>query len=242
MILKVVGSNSAGNSYILETDTEALLIEAGVRFPFIKHALNYNLDKVSGAIITHSHQDHCKAAIDLLRAGIKVYVTAGEIAAMQLPLHHRLNTIKAGTQFQVGSFLILPFEIKHDTPEPVGFLINHKECGTTLFLTDSYYSPFVFKGLNNVIVECNYCADIINKNGTPDYLKNRIAQSHMNLDTCKGFLGANDLTKVNNIVLIHLSNDNSDAKRMKKEVMELTGKNVTIAEAGLTMEFDKQPI
>ena len=242
MTLKVIGSNSDGNSYILENDTEALLIEAGVRFPFIKQALNFNLSKVQGAVITHSHQDHCKAAKDLLTAGIKVYATAGELAAMQLPSHHRINIIKSGKELYVGNFKILPFEIKHDTPEPVGFLIYHRDCGTVLFLTDSYYSPFVFEGLNNLIVECNYCADIINSNGTPDFLKNRIARSHMNLDTCKGFLSANNLSQVNNIVLIHLSNDNSDAKRIKKEVTELTGKNVHIACAGLTIEFNKQPI
>jgi hypothetical protein len=54
-------------------------------------------------------------------------------------------------------------------------------------------------------------------------------------------LRANDLTGVNNIVLIHLSDSNSDAPRFQKEVRELTGKTVWVAEAGLEINFDKEP-
>jgi hypothetical protein len=47
---------------------------------------------------------------------------------------------------------------------------------------------------------------------------------------------------VNNIVIIHLSNTNSDADRFKKEISDLTGKTITIADAGMTIQFDKFPI
>ena len=46
MVLKVLGSSSHGNSYILENDREALLLEAGVRFASVKQALDYNITKV----------------------------------------------------------------------------------------------------------------------------------------------------------------------------------------------------
>ena len=39
MKLNVLGSDSNGNCYILQTDTEALIIEAGVRMPDVKKAL-----------------------------------------------------------------------------------------------------------------------------------------------------------------------------------------------------------
>lgn len=42
-------------------------------------------------------------------------------------------------------------------------------------------------------------------------------------------LKANDLSKVREIWLLHLSDGNSDAERFKREVMELTGKPVYIA-------------
>ena len=65
MKLKVLGSNSAGNCYILENDKEALIVEAGIDFRNVKKALGFNLSKVSGAIITHQHGDHSKYVLRL---------------------------------------------------------------------------------------------------------------------------------------------------------------------------------
>lgn len=240
MNLKIIGSSSAGNAYGLENDREALLIEAGVNLKKIKQALNFNVYKVVGCLVTHSHQDHCRAAKDVLNAGIRLYATGREILAMGLPAHHRLNVIEAGHEFKVGNFRVLPFEIKHDTPEPVGFLINHTDCGNVLFLTDSYYSPFVFSGLNNLIVECNHSIELLSDQ--PAFLRNRIAKSHMSINTLKDLLRANDLSRVNKIVLIHLSDNNSNSLIFNNEIKELTGKNVHIAESGYTFNLNKTPI
>jgi len=54
-------------------------------------------------------------------------------------------------------------------------------------------------------------------------------------------LSANDLSQVNNIVLIHLSDSNSDEIQFQNEVSELTGKNVTVASNGMTINFNKTP-
>ncbi len=63
----------------------------------------------------------------------------------------------------------------------------------------------------------------------PVELKNRIIQSHFSLENVKKFLQANDLSQVREIWLIHLSDDNSDADRFKREIQELTGKPVYVA-------------
>nr|HRO18749.1 hypothetical protein [Ferruginibacter sp.] len=75
----------------------------------------------------------------------------------------------------------------------------------------------------------------------PKFLRDRIFKSHMSLATCKGLLQANDLRQVNNIVLIHLSDGNSNAEKFKREVTELTGKMVHVAEAGMCIPFTKNP-
>lgn len=245
MQLKIIGSSSAGNSYLLESETEVLIIELGVNFKQIKQELNFNLKKVAGAVVTHSHKDHCRAVADAMKAGLKVFATITEFEAMGLAEHHRMHFISKNKPFTIGNFKILPFDVKHDTPDPVGFLINHAECGNVLFLTDTYYTPYTFRNLNNVIIECNYSQDIIDQKvregAAPEFLRNRILQSHMHLGTCKDVLKANDLSAVNNIVLIHLSEGNSDSALFKIEISKLTGKNVTIADAGVTIPFDKTP-
>jgi phosphoribosyl 1,2-cyclic phosphodiesterase len=249
MRLKIVNSNSKGNAYILENDREALLIECGVRFDLIKRALRFNLMKVVGCIVTHSHGDHCKSVKEVTGAGINVYATEGtcqELLDNWEPMPHRLRPRHMSIPFSLGGFRILPFTTIHDTKEPCGYLIRHEECGTVLFLTDTVYSPFVFRGLNNVIVEANYCERILAQKqeagSTIDFVRDRVIQSHMSLQNCKDLLQANDLSQVNNIVLIHLSDSHSDETRFKSEVEELTGKTVWIADKDMVIEnFNQTP-
>ena len=46
MKLKCLGSGSSGNCYILENDSEALIIEAGIPFMTVKKALDFNINKI----------------------------------------------------------------------------------------------------------------------------------------------------------------------------------------------------
>ena len=55
MELKVLGSGSSGNCYILENDNEALIIEAGLPFMEVKKALNFNVMKIKAVLVSHTH-------------------------------------------------------------------------------------------------------------------------------------------------------------------------------------------
>lgn len=244
MKLKVISTGSIGNAYLLETEQEALLIECGVRMPDIKKALDFNLSKVSGCLVSHIHGDHAKSVKDVLAAGINVYASQGTLAGKEVAGHSRAHIIQSKQAFKVGNFRVLPFDVKHDVP-CLGFLIEHTECGRVLFITDTYFCKYTFPGLNNIIIEANYSKEIIDKRFGPDsemmFLRDRILKSHFSLANCKEMLAANDLTAVNNIVLIHLSDGNSNEAQFKKEVQELTGKNVTVARNGLEIPFGKYP-
>lgn len=247
MELSILGSSSAGNCYVFHNENEALIVECGVRFIEAKKAINFNISKVVGCLITHEHGDHCKYINDVLDAAVPVYASTGTCRAMQPKIKgHRIPfMLESGSVFMLGNFKILPFDIKHDCAEPVGFLIFHPEMGTTLFATDTYYLPNKFKGLNNILIECNYRMDILQANvdagKIPEALLNRTLQSHMSLDTCIAALQSNDLSKVNNIVLIHLSDNNSNADEFKKAVSLATGKAVHVASPGICMKFNKTP-
>jgi phosphoribosyl 1,2-cyclic phosphodiesterase len=246
MKLQVINSNSKGNAYILESSSgEALLIECGVRMDQIKQALKFNLRKVVACIITHEHLDHCKSVQEVLESGIPVYASHGTHEAMHTTTHHRARFMHVGPTNIIGGFQIKAYEINHDAAQPLCYLIHHEECGTVLFMTDTYYCEYNFKGLNNIIIEANYYQSILDKRledgVNPKFLRDRVITSHMSLATCKKTLKDYNLTAVNNIVLIHLSDGNSDEARFKKEVQEATGKMVHVAGPGLTIDFNKQP-
>ncbi len=245
MKLKVIGTGSRGNCYLLESAKEILMIECGVKASSIKSSLNFNLNKVVGCILTHEHNDHAKSIMDVMTWGIDVYASEGTLKAKKVLDANRANAIRKNKKFKIGEFEIIPFDVKHDAKEPLGFLINHPECGLTLFITDTYYVEYLFPGLNNVIIEANYCENIINERLGVEtgmkFLRDRVIRSHFSLENCKELLSTNDLSNVNNIVLIHLSDGNSDEKRFKKEVDELTGKTVSVAYDGMEIEFNKTP-
>lgn len=243
MNLKVIGTGSTGNAYLLRAENgETLMIECGVLIKDIQKALDFDFSKLVGCIVTHEHNDHAKSINDLLDRGVEVYATAGTLDAKKA---NRGIVIEKQDQFHLGGFSIMAFKTIHDAADPVGFLIYHDECGLTLFLTDTAYVEYKFPGLNNVIIEANYDMDIIrekyNKDSDLQFLKNRVLTSHFNIDNCIDFLKVNDLTKLNNIVLIHLSDSNSNEAEFKSKVENATGKNVSVANNGLEIEFNKTP-
>lgn len=244
MKLKVIGTGSRGNAYLLENEQEALLIECGVSIMDIKKAVDFKVNKISGCIVTHEHNDHAKSIKEVLETGIPVYATKGTFEGKRMDPSRwaRAYDIMQRDEFQVGTFKVISFPINHDVNEPCGFLIYHPDCGVTLFLTDTYYSNFTFKGLNNIIVEANYDTEIIDtKLGDKKFLRDRIYKSHMSLETCMDFLKANDLKSVNNIVLVHLSDSNSHEVNFAKKVAAMTGKTVSVASDGMEISFTKTP-
>ena len=167
-----------------------------------------------------------------MRAGIDCYMSQGTAEALGVS-GHRLHIIKTRQQFQLGSWTVLPFETQHDAAEPFGFLLANQAGDKLLYATDTYYIRYKFHGLTHIMVECNYSLDILKRNvetGTvPKELKTRILKSHFSLENVKEFLRANDLSKVQEIWLLHLSEQNSCEKRFKREIQELTGRMVFVA-------------
>lgn len=243
MKLHIIGSSSSGNSYILEGKTSALIIECGLPLSKVKESLGFDLSKIKGALVSHCHGDHAKYAPEYMKAGIDVCSSIGTLETMQY--NHRMRVLSASKKYEISEFTVMPFSIEHDAPEPFGYLIKHSECGLVLFVTDTCYLKYKFAGLNQIIIECNYSQEILDsrlsEGDTISLVRNRVIQSHMSLSTCKDVLKANDLSKVNNVVLIHLSDTNSDSALFKNEIESITGKTVTIGEAGKVINFNVLP-
>lgn len=247
MKLRVLGSSSSGNSYLLQSTTgEVLALEAGIRFDKVKQAVNFNIANIVGCCITHEHGDHAKYAKDFIDAYIPVYMSSGTCEALQLPPASCAQCVKSFTELRIGSFRVMPFPVQHDAAQPFGWLIQHPECGNVLFATDTYYIKYRFPKLSNILIECNYRLDLLQRNvqrGSIDHKRYaRTIESHMSYETCLSTLLANDLSKVNNIVLIHLSADNSNAREFTQSIANATGKqNVFAASPGTEIDFNKTP-
>lgn len=235
-VLKVLNSGSKGNCYLLITPTETLIIEAGIRYKEILKGLDFKLDKVVGCLVSHEHKDHSKAINDLIKNGIDIYSSKGTFKTLGIE-NYRSKVIKANKKQQIGNFTILPFDVVHDAEEPLGFLIKHQDIGTLLFITDTCYCEYNFRNIDNILVECNYIKENLEEYCIETSLSARIKDTHFELENVIKFLKASDLSKVKNIMLLHLSEKHGDDVVMKEKVEEVTGIPVTIAEKRIEMNL-----
>lgn len=241
MELKVLGSSSSGNCYILDNGKEALIIEAGIGMRQVKKTLGYNLKKVAGCIVTHAHNDHAKFIRNMLENGFYV-LALPEVWETKNMSHRHAVAIHPNKGYKLGRFKVMPFSAMHDVP-CVGYFIEHPDCGRVMFLTDSCDCPRVFNELSHILIECNYSTTnlmqaIKNGNTLKSQLE-RLPNSHMELQTCKAVLSEFDLSKVQEIVLLHLSKFNSDEPRFISEIQRATGKGVYVAKAGFKLDVTK---
>lgn len=241
MRLKCLGSSSSGNCYLLTAkNDDTLIVEAGLRFQLIKKGLNWRLSNVVGCIASHRHNDHSVSLADAAKAGIPVLALSDTLEGHGLLGNHFCRVIEPMHGYRLGDFKVFAFDVNHDVP-CVGFVIEHPEMGKLLFVTDTMMLEYRFNNLNHILLEANYADDIleynISKGYVPAAMRERLLGSHMELETTKGILAANDLTKTREIVLLHLSGDNSDGTRFKDEVERSTGIPTIIARAGIEIEL-----
>ena len=227
MEIKVLASGSSGNAYFVSDGRTPLLLEAGIPVRFIQRRLNFQLHKLAACLITHEHLDHAQGAQVLMRAGIDCYMSQGTAEALKLS-GHRLHIIEALKQFSIGTWAIKPFSAQHEAAEPLCFLMADRSAERLLFATDTAYITHRFEGLTHLMVEANYDSPLMKDNTGSSELRRSILQDHMSLETLVRMLRANDLSRVREIHLLHLSNNNSDAAMFKQRIQEITGKPVYI--------------
>lgn len=233
MYLKCLGSSSAGNCYLLTSDSgETLILDCGIPIKEIKKGLNWNVKDVVGVLCTHSHQDHSLSVYPFRRMGIPVYAPY----ISQKPM-----AIVSGA-FRIQSFDLTTVDGRwthtdaNGEPCPIyGFLITHKEMGRMLYITDCEVIKWKFKDINHILLGVNYDKDLVD---TDNPKANHVFRGHLSIDTACDFVKANDSDSLQNVIMCHLSSENSDSdsfiEKMKNAV---NGANVDVAVAGKSWDL-----
>ena len=228
MDIKILASGSSGNAYLIGDGRTRLLLDAGIPFKRIQIGCGFRISSIDACLITHRHGDHAAAIPKLIERGITVYSNA-DVAG----LYEGVQELPALREHTIGTLRILPFMAEHDVP-CYGYQVTSTATGEKLvYITDSAYVRYTFTGLTHIMIEANYDEDIMRDNVTnkriPLSLAARIAGTHMSIGTLLDLLRANDMTKVRQIYLLHLSDMSSDAEVFKRLVQQETGAEVYIA-------------
>ena len=223
MKLKVIGSSSAGNCYILKPELgKALVLEAGVKLDELGKAIGaYQWSKIAGVLLTHEHGDHAGHVQDFQSRGLKVYATHATAKKLDNPRITPLELISGEKKnFTVGDFKIRWFDVNHDAVHPVGYFISHKEMGTLLFITDTAEIRNRFKGVNHLMIEANYDPDDERFNNLSESHINRVILSHLSIKQADDFIANNlqDPQQLVSVTLIHLSSRHANREEFRKRI------------------------
>lgn len=229
MRLKCLGSSSAGNCYLLTSDSgETLILDCGIPIKEIKKGLDWNIKDVVGVLCTHKHLDHSKSVNDFKAMGIPICKPYETLL---------MNQFLANSYFTVRAFDLTTVDGRwtHTNADGTecpcyGFLITHKEMGKLLYITDTELIKWRFKDINHILLGVNYDKDLVD---TDNPKANHVFRGHLSIDTACDFVKANDSDSLQNVIMCHLSSENADKdcfiEKMKKVVC---GANVDVAEQG----------
>lgn len=222
MKLKCLGSGSSGNCYLLDNGKQTLILDCGLPIKEIKKGLNFDIKRVVGVIVTHSHTDHNKSVNDLINMGIKVYK----------PYENESDN-QPSVKFE--NFVITSFNLPHNGIRNFGFMVrvNNQRF---MYLTDFEYCPYIFSKLkpNHILIECNHQKSLVSRDLANYEHKIR---GHCELETCKKFIEVNRTSELRTVILCHLGQETAIGEECKAEVEKVAKCPTYIAKKGIEIEL-----
>lgn len=230
MTFASLASSSKGNAYVVSDGDTTLLLECGLTFKELQKRLGYHMADITACLVSHEHQDHAKAASQMLKHGVPMYMSYGTAASHKDPMDGAC-IIKAGETLRFGALTVVPFRTFHNTEEPLGFLIEDRRTKERLlFAVDTANLNVIADRLTYIAVECNYEEALLEMSDrTTGFLKERIRHSHFELSDVIRWLHKQDLSGVLTIYLLHLSAGHSRSAAWETRFRrEFPGINIVI--------------
>lgn len=146
--------------------------------------------------------------------------------------------LKCGKKYRIGDFTVQPISVEHNV-ENYAYIVDCEEFGRMLFITDCVRFQYRIKGVNHLIVEANYSNDIVLDHMMNGYEIRSQNQYHMELEDTIECVKNNMSSELNNVVLIHLSEIQSDEQMFIEKVHAETGVKPCVATKGVNITLNK---
>lgn len=192
MRVTVLGSGSAGNATLVDSDGVSILVDAGFSGRDLENRIRLTglePDRLTAIVITHDHGDHTRGMGVLARRfGVPLYLTRRTAAACRDLLNgeEAIREYASSQPFRIGPFDIRPFVTVHDAADPVAVTVQHAETGTRLGVATDLGRPGAavrasLAGCHMLVLEANHDDALLWNGPYPWSVKQRIASSHGHL-------------------------------------------------------------
>ncbi|MFX0123818.1 MAG: MBL fold metallo-hydrolase [Candidatus Hodarchaeota archaeon] len=246
----VLASSSKGNVTFVRVGNVRFLIDAGISARRINKTLREigeSTMQLDGVILTHEHNDHITGIKTLSRKyGLRFFSTFDTYQRIRNKVgNFDSDFIEVGEDFQLGDEVIIsPYEIQHDSVDPVAFLIKSRnDIPLVGYLNDcGRITPFLVDGFRNVkilIIEANHSFDLLLRSSYPTFLKQRILSSkgHLSNWSAAEFINA---TVPQIAVLSHRSEENNTPEISLAEIEPILSYNNEKSKPFLVIVPDKE--
>ena len=198
-------------------------------------AIDYRLERVVGALVTHRHGDHSYLTPKMLKYCIPVY-SCSDVADK----YDEVVCLQPKTKYKIGNFIVQPLPVEHDV-ENYAYIITHPAIGKLVYAVDCVQFPYKINNVVHWIIEANHDESIIIDNMCDNIESRSASVNHLNIDQTIDVLQNNICDSTRTIVLAHLSDGNSNANTfLERTRMELGFDNVFIADKGLEIELNTE--
>ncbi len=213
--LHILGSGSRGNCFVVESEGQLLLLDAGfsARETARRAELaGLALEAAVGIALTHEHGDHAGGAIRLARRlGLPIAASDGTWHALRNSDGVERRRLSGGEAAQLGQFSIECASSSHDAAEPVAIAVT---CagGTRIALAHDLGRPtaavrLLLRGCHALVIEANHDEVLLRSSGYPASVQQRIAGSggHLSNDAAGDLICDVLHQGLELVVLAHLS-------------------------------------
>ena len=181
------------------------------------------------------HKDHTAFIPNALKYQLKVYSCKSVAEKFD-----GVNILKIGHKYRIGSFYVQTLPVPHGDCECYAYIIDHEDMGRLLFATDLSDFPYKIKDCNHIMLECNNSLDAIVDNMIEGHFNKAASNTHLDMDNCFDILHRLENPNLQNIILLHLSDWNSNENIIRQQLSEqFPVVNTYIADKGLTIELSK---
>ena len=231
-----LGSGSSGNSLVAQSGRTRVLIDCGLNLRDAERRLA-RLDllpaDITAILVTHEHGDHACGVFDFAAAhGVKVYLTYGTLEALRQEGKVldgvRVVLVNGKETVEIDAIHVRPFTVPHDAREPVQYVVSDGALQLGV-LTDigasTAHVEQTLSGLDALVLECNYDADMLWRGAYPKWLKERIAGPFGHLDNLQSerLLAALDRSRLKHVIAAHLSQQNNRAELARAALARAMG-------------------
>lgn len=244
----ILGSGSSGNAILVVTRGAKILIDCGFSLRQLQERaalVGERLDGLDAVFVTHEHGDHVKGLGVLARKlRIPVFMTRATCEGLPTSVADVPNVecFTAGDSIGLDGLTVSSFSVSHDAGDPVGFSIR---CdGAKLGIAaDLGHAPQLVRvrlqGSHALVLESNYCPELLRKGPYPLPLQQRIRgkMGHLSNEDMSTLLAALVHDQLRLVVFNHISAENNNPAL----VLEMARRAMRNSRAELVVAQQHQP-